>query len=878
MCIKLNVEDNQYVEKGTVLVEIDPADYEVAVAQARAEYADAQAQAAAAGINVPITDVSTASQVSGAQGGVSSAQAAIAAARQQFEAAKSQVAEAEANNTKAQNDLVRYKQLIDKQEISQQQYDQAVASAQAAAATCKRRAPMPTLTRRRSNRRRASWSRPTPSFALPATAPQTMRVIRARAQSAQANAEQKKAELDQAELNLQYTKVIAPVSGAVSNRTVEVGQNVQPGQEMMKVIPLDEANIWVTANFKETQLRKMKPGQPAEIAVDANGRTYKGHVDSIAGASGARFSLLPPENATGNYVKVVQRIPVKIVFDKGEIKEHELAPACRSCRRYGLNRGLDQIMGAATLTMNDAAEWRSAVNPWVIAMAVTLATFMEVLDTSIANVALPHVAGSLSAGQDESTWILTSYLVSNAIVLPLSGWLSSIVGRKYFYMGCVAIFTISSFLCGFAPNLGMLIFFRILQGAGGGGLQPSSQAILADTFPPAKRGMAFAVYGIAVVMAPAVGPTLGGWITDNFSWRWIFFINIPVGILSLLLTQRLIQDPPYLRRRKLSETKIDYIGLGLIALGLGTLQVILDKGQREDWFESHFIVGLTVISAVSLIFVIFWEWNHKDPIVELHLFRERTFAAANFLMFMLGFALLGSTLLLPLFMQTLLGYTAERSGMALSPGGFAIMLMMPLVGFLLSRYSPRWLMVFGLAMLSFSLFHMTTFDLSVDFRTMIMARVYQADWTRFPVRAHQHRRLCVSAAREEQCRVRFDEPRQKYRRQRRDFFCHHRPGSPRPVPSGAVGGEVERRQSAVSVRAARDDGCCVRAAASPGQVPAPGTAQQHAYAMLQGNVIRQATMLAYIDNFWVLGVAILCLIPCVFLIKKQRPGGEIVAH
>ncbi|MGB9197743.1 MAG: DHA2 family efflux MFS transporter permease subunit, partial [Terriglobales bacterium] len=247
-------------------------------------------------------------------------------------------------------------------------------------------------------------------------------------------------------------------------------------------------------------------------------------------------------------------------------------------------------MSAATITMNDAEAWQPAVNPWIIALAVTLATFMEVLDTSIANVALPHIAGSLSAGTDESTWILTSYLVSNAIVLPLSGWLSSVIGRKRFYMSCVALFTISSCLCGFAPNLSMLIFFRVLQGIGGGGLQPSEQAILADTFAPAKRGMAFAVYGIAVVMAPAIGPTLGGWITDNFSWRWIFFVNIPVGILSLLLTSRLIQDPPYFRRRKLSETHIDYIGLGLVALGLGTLQVVLDKGQRDDWFESNIIV------------------------------------------------------------------------------------------------------------------------------------------------------------------------------------------------------------------------------------------------------------------------------------------------
>src|SRR4029078_4058963 len=254
-------------------------------------------------------------------------------------------------------------------------------------------------------------------------------------------------------------------------------------------------------------------------------------------------------------------------------------------------------MSTASLTMNESAEWRPAFNPWVIALAVTLATFMEVLDTSIANVALPHISGSLSAGQDESTWILTSYLVSNAIVLPLSGWLSSIVGRKRFYMGCVALFTISSFLCGLAPNLAVLIICRILQGAGGGGLQPSEQAILADTFPPAKRGMAFAVYGIAVVTAPAIGPTLGGWITDNFSWRWIFFLNIPVGILSLILTSRLIQDPPFMQRKKLSETKIDYIGRGLVAVVLGALQIVLDKGQREDWFESHFIVVLAVIAA-----------------------------------------------------------------------------------------------------------------------------------------------------------------------------------------------------------------------------------------------------------------------------------------
>ena len=529
-------------------------------------------------------------------------------------------------------------------------------------------------------------------------------------------------------------------------------------------------------------------------------------------------------------------------------------------------------MGAAAITMNEAEAWRPAVNPWIIALAVTLATFMEVLDTSIANVALPHIAGSLSAGQDESTWVLTSYLVSNAIVLPLSGWLSSIVGRKRFYMSCVALFTVSSFLCGFAPNLAMLIVFRILQGIGGGGLQPSEQAILADTFPPAKRGMAFAVYGVAVVMAPAIGPTLGGWITDNFSWRWIFFVNIPVGIVSLLLTSRLIQDPPYFRRRKLSETQIDYIGLGFVALGLGTLQVILDKGQREDWFESQFIVWLTVISAASLIFVVFYEWRHKDPIIDLHLFRERTFAAANFLMFMLGFALLGSTLLLPLFMQTMLGYTAERSGMALSPGGFSIMLMMPLVGFLLSRYSPRWLMIFGLTMLSLSLFHMTTFDLGVDFRTVMLARVFQSVGLAFlfvPINTAAYAFL----------------PREKNNAASGLMNLARNVGG--SVGISFVTTMLARRAQVHQVRLTEN-----LSAANPqfqkmlhgmpgmfqGEGSGPGTALQRTYAVMQGNVIRQSTMLAYIDNFWLLGVVIICLIPCVFLMKKSKPGGGIAVH
>ena len=529
-------------------------------------------------------------------------------------------------------------------------------------------------------------------------------------------------------------------------------------------------------------------------------------------------------------------------------------------------------MSAATISLNQDDVWRPAVNPWIIAVVVTLATFMEVLDTSIANVALPHIAGSLSAGQDESTWILTSYLVSNAIVLPLSGWLSSIMGRKNFYMSCVALFTISSFMCGLAPNLATLIICRVLQGAGGGGLQPSEQAILADTFPPAKRGMAFAVYGMAVVTAPAIGPTLGGWITDNFTWRWIFFINIPVGILSIMLTSRLIQDPPYFKRRKLSETHIDYVGLGFVALGLGALQIVLDKGQRDDWFESHFILTLAIIAASALIFVIFWEWKHKDPIIDLHLFRDRTFGVSNLLMFMLGFALLGSTLLLPLFSQTLLGYTAEKAGLALMPGGFTIILLLPLVGFLLSRYTPRWLLLFGLIVLSLSLFHMTGFDLDMDFKAVANARIVQAAGMAFlfvPINTAAYAFL----------------PRDKNNAASGLMNLARNIG-------GSVGISVvttlldRRTQFHLTTMASHlsptNPALRSMILGASNALRAHGEsasgATQRAYALVQGVVVRQATMLAYIDCFWFLGVAILAMVPMVFLMKKGKPGGGIAVH
>jgi membrane fusion protein, multidrug efflux system len=322
--VKLNVQDNQYVEAGTVLLEIDPADYQVAYERAKADFDDAQATAAAAGVNIPITSVNTTSEVSSSAADVASARAGISAAKQQFEAAKAQRDQAEANNVKAQNDLGRYKQLVDKEEVSQQQYDQAVAASKASAAAVEAARSLAEAAQSQVTQAQGKLAQAEANWRNAQTAPKQMQVIRSRAASAEAQAQRKKADLDQALLNLRYTKIVAPVAGVVSDRTVEVGQNVTPGQELMKIIPLND--VWITANFKETQLRKMKVGQPVTVEVDANGRKYKGKIESIAGASGSRFSLLPPENATGNYVKVVQRIPVKIVLDPGENKDRSLRP------------------------------------------------------------------------------------------------------------------------------------------------------------------------------------------------------------------------------------------------------------------------------------------------------------------------------------------------------------------------------------------------------------------------------------------------------------------------------------------------------------------------------------------------------------------------
>jgi DHA2 family multidrug resistance protein len=369
--------------------------------------------------------------------------------------------------------------------------------------------------------------------------------------------------------------------------------------------------------------------------------------------------------------------------------------------------------------------WKPKYNPWLIALTVTIATFMEVLDTSIANVALPHIAGSVGASQEEATWVLTSYLVSAAVILPISGWLSDRFGRKRFYMTCVVLFTVCSMLCGLAPTLPLLIFARILQGLGGGGLAPSEQAILADTFPISKRGQAFALYGMAVVVAPAIGPTLGGWLTDNYNWHWIFFINIPFGLLSLYLSNKLVEDPPEIHERTKQRKPVDFIGLFAVAAGVGLLEFTLDKGQEKDWFGSPEICITATLAVVILIFFVFWEWRHPDPIVDLKLLKNRNFGTAVFLQLILGMVLFSSTVLIPQYLQSLLGYTAQLAGMALSPAGFVMMAMMFVAGRIVNKGDPRLTVMLGYLAVAAGLYNLTRLDLYSSFATVTWWRMLQ---------------------------------------------------------------------------------------------------------------------------------------------------------
>ena len=526
---------------------------------------------------------------------------------------------------------------------------------------------------------------------------------------------------------------------------------------------------------------------------------------------------------------------------------------------------------------HDEAEWKPKHNPWAIALTVTLATFMETLDTSIANVALPHIAGSLGASQDEATWVLTSYLVSSAIILPISGWISNRIGRKRFYMTCVAVFTACSLLCGFAPTLPLLILARILQGIGGGGLAPSEQAILADTFSVEKRGQAFALYGMAVVVAPAIGPTLGGYITDNFNWHWIFFINLPIGLFSLWLSNRLVEDSPQLKARTKLKLPIDFTGLALVASGVGCLEFFLDKGQEKDWFGDPTIRNIAVTALVLLTAFVLWEWRHPDPIVDLKLLKNRNFGTAVFLQLILGMVLFGSTVLIPQYLQTLLGYTAERAGEVLSPAGFVLVLMMALAGRTLGKIDPRLMVSLGYVAVAAGLYNLTRLSLDSAFSTVTVWRMLQVIGLPFvfiPISTLNY--VGVPRSKSNQISSLSNFARNlggsAGTALLTTFLARTSQTHQQQLATNTVPGSIQYTGYLTAVtRVFRNEG--MNAAQSMQM------AVGYAYTQLQ----RQASMLAYQNAFFVLAAAILCLTPLPFLMrlptKAAKPAPEeLVAH
>jgi DHA2 family multidrug resistance protein len=530
-------------------------------------------------------------------------------------------------------------------------------------------------------------------------------------------------------------------------------------------------------------------------------------------------------------------------------------------------------MSSAALPLEQEV-WRPKYNPWLIAVVVALAAFMEVLDTSIANVALPYMAGNLGASNDQSTWVLTSYLVSNAIILPISGWFANTFGRKRFFMSCLGVFTVSSLLCGFAPSLGFLLLFRVMQGAGGGGLQPMAQAILADTFPPQQRGLAFALYGITAIIAPTIGPTLGGWITFNYSWRWIFFINIPVGLATWFLVRKFVEDPPYIHKLKSAGVKLDYIGIALLTLGIGALQILLDKGQEDDWFGSRFITTLIITATVCLISLVIWEWFQKAPIIDVHMFKSFNFAGASVMMFVLGILLFSSLVLMPQFLQTLVGYTSQLAGFALSAGGLVLLFETPFVGQLTTKVQARYLIACGWLALSVAMYYSTQrIDLQISFVAATLLRITQVIGLGFlftPITLVAY----IGIAPEKNNAV--------------AGIVNFMRNMGSSVGTSLVTTLIARRSQFHQYRLveyARVDnpnfqnsanGLAARLAHSGVSAP---DAHMAAYARIYQSIQDQAASLAYIDTFMVLCVGAGIMFFLAFLLKKNDPGaGHVVVE
>src|SRR5262245_49353890 len=506
------------------------------------------------------------------------------------------------------------------------------------------------------------------------------------------------------------------------------------------------------------------------------------------------------------------------------------------------------------------------INPWIIAISVMLATFMEVLDTSVVNVSLPHIAGSLSASIDEATWTVTSYLVANAIILPMTGWLASTFGRKRLLMISVVGFTSASFLCGFAPTLGSLIFFRIIQGATGGALQPLSQAVLLEAFPPDQRGKAMGFWGLGVVVAPILGPVLGACLTDNYSWRWVFYINIPVGIASLVMTKMFIFDPPYLRQES---RKVDYWGIGMLAVGIGALQLLLDKGQEDDWFESHFMVALAVIAAVTLTVFIIHELLTDDPVVDLRVFKITSYAVGVFLMTVVGFVLYGSLVLLPIMLQTLFGYPSLQAGIAMAPRGMGAFVMMPITGLMTGRFDARKLLTVGLVIGGTTLLWLSLINLQAGYWDIFWPQIIQG--------------VGMSLLFVPLTTVSMDPiPRERMGNATSLFNLMRNIGG--SVGIATTGTMLARHSQATTSTLGShvtmyDYSAQAMFYQLRGGFMAAGadmvTATERAYAALFGMVQRQAAMVSFVGLFELLGLMFLALLPLVLIMRKPKGGGHV---
>ena len=518
--------------------------------------------------------------------------------------------------------------------------------------------------------------------------------------------------------------------------------------------------------------------------------------------------------------------------------------------------------------MTPAAEHR-AVNPWIVAIAVMFATFMEVLDTTVVNVSLPHIAGNLSATIDESTWVLTSYLVANAIVLPLTGWLASHFGRKRLLMTSVAGFTISSLLCGIAPTLPFLVAFRLLQGATGGAMQPLSQAVLLEAFPPHERGKAMGFWGLGIVVAPIIGPVVGGWLTDTYSWRWVFYINLPVGIASLVMTKLYVFDPSYLRKET---QRIDYWGIGLLALWIGTLQLALDLGQERDWFSSLFISALVVMSVGGLIAFLVRELTAREPVVDLRVFKIRSYSTGVFLMTTLGFVLYGSLVLLPIMLQTLLGYPSLQAGIAMAPRGLGSLIGMPLVGLLIGRFDPRKMVGIGLIVGAGTLFWLGELNLNAGYWDIFWPQFFQG--------------LGLSALFVPLTTISMDPiPRERMGNATSLFnLMRNLGGSIGIATTGTL--LARKQQEYINIMGSHVTSYSPSAQSwlesmRQGFIASgsdPVTATQRAYAAVFGVVQRQASMVSFVHLFRMLGIIFLLLLPLVLLMRRPRGRAAVGAH